>query len=116
MSIGTVMVRADWLTVNSMWVAPTKENKSANDLCTSQVEARVQAQLETVENNPPQRIRPCDLQKLINSLKLRKACGIDGIPMNASGTLQGDHWFTQPIYSIIAFGSLIFQIFGRKQN
>jgi hypothetical protein len=34
------------------------------------VEARVQALLETVDNNPPQRIRPCDLKKLINSLKL----------------------------------------------
>jgi hypothetical protein len=29
---------------------------------------------------PPARIRPCDLQKLLNSLKLKKACGIDGIP------------------------------------
>jgi hypothetical protein len=29
---------------------------------------------------PPERIRPCDLQKRINSLKLKKACGIDGIP------------------------------------
>jgi hypothetical protein len=28
---------------------------------------------------PPERIRPCDLQKLIQSLKLRKACGFDGI-------------------------------------
>jgi hypothetical protein len=27
-----------------------------------------------------ERIRPCDLQKLLNSLKLKKACGIDGIP------------------------------------
>jgi hypothetical protein len=44
------------------------------------VEARVQALLEIVDNKPPERIRPCDLQKLINSLKLRKACGIDGIP------------------------------------
>jgi hypothetical protein len=33
-----------------------------------------------VDNNPPERIRPFDLQKLINSLKLRKACGIDDIP------------------------------------
>jgi hypothetical protein len=38
-------------------------------------EAEVQTLLETVE-----RIRPCDLQKLVNSLKLRKACGIDDIP------------------------------------
>jgi hypothetical protein len=44
------------------------------------VEAKVQALLETVNKNPPQRIRPCDVQKLIKSLKLRKACGIDGIP------------------------------------
>jgi hypothetical protein len=45
------------------------------------VESRVQALLKAVENSPPpERIRPCDLQKLINSLKLRKACGIDGIP------------------------------------
>jgi hypothetical protein len=45
-----------------------------------QVEARVQALLPAVDNKPPKRIRPCDLQKLANSLKLRKACGIDGIP------------------------------------
>jgi hypothetical protein len=50
------------------------------DLCDDNhgrwVEARVQALLD---NKPPQRIRPCDLKKLINSLKVRKACGIDGI-------------------------------------
>jgi hypothetical protein len=40
----------------------------------------VQALLETVENNPPERIKPCDLQKLVNSLKIRKARGIDGVP------------------------------------
>jgi hypothetical protein len=44
------------------------------------VGAKVQALLETVENNPPQRIRPGDVQKVIKSFKLRKACGIDGIP------------------------------------
>jgi hypothetical protein len=44
------------------------------------VEARVQALLEAVDNNPLERIRSCDIQKLINSLKLRKACRIDGIP------------------------------------
>jgi hypothetical protein len=45
-----------------------------------QVEAKVQALLESVDRNPPQRIRPCDVHKLIQSLKLIKACGIDGIP------------------------------------
>jgi len=42
------------------------------------LEARVQAPPEVVDDSPPE--RPCDVQKLINSLKLRKACGIDGIP------------------------------------
>jgi hypothetical protein len=54
-----------------------------HDLCDEndkrQVEARVRTLLEAVENNSPERIRPCDLQKLVNSLKLRKACGTDGI-------------------------------------
>jgi hypothetical protein len=44
------------------------------------VEAIVQALLATVDKNPHHRIRPCDVQKLIKSLKLRKACGTDGIP------------------------------------
>jgi hypothetical protein len=48
-----------------------------------QEEAKVQALLG-----------PCDLQKLIHFLKLHKACGIDGIPKNASDTFQEDHWFT----------------------
>jgi hypothetical protein len=40
-----------------------------------QVEARVQALLETMDSNLPH-----DIQKLINFLKLTKACGINGIP------------------------------------
>jgi hypothetical protein len=52
-----------------------------HDLCDEnherRVEARVQALLEVVVNKPPERIRPCDLQKLINSLKLIKARGND---------------------------------------
>jgi hypothetical protein len=44
------------------------------------VEARVDALLNAVDDSPPQKLRPCDLKELINSLKLRKACGIDGIP------------------------------------
>jgi hypothetical protein len=45
-----------------------------------QVEVRVQVLLEAVDSDRPERIRPCDLRKLLNSLKLKKACGIDGIP------------------------------------
>jgi hypothetical protein len=44
------------------------------------LEAEVQGLIETADKNPPQRTRPCDEQKLIKSLKLRKACGNDGIP------------------------------------
>jgi hypothetical protein len=66
-------------------IADCLENQfTPHDLCDDnqewRVEARLQALLEAVDNNPPERIRPCDLQKLINSLILRKACGIDGIP------------------------------------
>jgi hypothetical protein len=55
-----------------------------HDLCDEnherRVEARVQTLLEAVDSKPPEIIRPCDIQKLISSLKLRKSCGIDGIP------------------------------------
>jgi hypothetical protein len=51
------------------------------------VEAGVQALLEADDSDPPARIRPCDLQKLLNSLKLKKARGIDGIPNECLGHL-----------------------------
>jgi hypothetical protein len=54
------------------------------------MEARVQGWLEAVDNNPPEIIRRCDIQKLINSLDVRKACGCMGFQMNASGTFQED--------------------------
>jgi hypothetical protein len=44
------------------------------------VEATVQALFVGVVNDPPENIRPCDLQKLMISLKLKKASGIDRIP------------------------------------
>jgi hypothetical protein len=60
-----------------------------HDLCDEnherRVEAEVQALLETVVKNPTQRIRPCVVQKLITSLKVRKACGIDDIPNECLG-------------------------------
>jgi hypothetical protein len=55
-----------------------------HDLChenhKQQMEARVQTLLKAVDNNSSERIRPCDIQKLVNSLKLRKGCRIDGNP------------------------------------
>jgi hypothetical protein len=56
-----------------------------------QLEARVQALLETVDNDSSKRLRPCDLQKLMNPLKLRKVCGIDEIQINASGSFREDN-------------------------
>jgi hypothetical protein len=65
-------------------IADCLENQFAHhDLCDKnneqQMEARVQALFKAVDNRPPDRIRLCDLQKLTDSLKLRKACRIDGI-------------------------------------
>jgi hypothetical protein len=53
-----------------------------------QVEARVQALLEAVDSDPPERTRPCDLQKWLNSLKLKMACEIDDIPKECLRHLQ----------------------------
>jgi hypothetical protein len=54
------------------------------DLCDEnyerRVEARVKALLESADNSPLERVRPCGVQKLIMILKLRNSCGIDGIP------------------------------------
>jgi hypothetical protein len=36
-----------------------------------QVEARVQALLEAADNTPLEKVRPCDIQKVIKLLKLR---------------------------------------------
>jgi hypothetical protein len=62
-----------------------------HDLCDKnnerQVEASVQTLLEAVDNKPPERMRPCDLQKLITSLKLRQSCRIDGILNECLGHL-----------------------------
>jgi hypothetical protein len=43
------------------------------------VVARVHAVLKTAHSSP-ERIKPPDVQKLINLIKLEKECGIDGIP------------------------------------
>jgi hypothetical protein len=53
-----------------------------------QVEAEVEALLETVDKNSPQSIRPCDVQKKLNPLKLM------AFQMNTSGTFQDAHSYT----------------------
>jgi hypothetical protein len=58
-----------------------------HDLCEEnhehRVEVRVQALLKAVDNDHPERTIPRDLQKLIDSLKLRKACGNVGISIES---------------------------------
>jgi hypothetical protein len=55
------------------------------------------------------KIRPCDTHKLANLLKLRKACGLDGIPNACSKKGTG----TSDIYLITAFSYTIFQSLGK---
>jgi hypothetical protein len=43
------------------------------------VETSVQALPASGHHTPQGRFRPCGIHKLVNSLKLRKACGLDGI-------------------------------------
>jgi len=53
------------------------ENRfTPHGLCDELHEELLQGEVKT----PIERVRPCDVQKLIHTLKLRKACGIDGIP------------------------------------
>jgi hypothetical protein len=64
------------------------------------VETRVQALLASVDDTPLGKVRSCDIHKLANSLKLRKACGLDGIPneclrhLPRTPLLQLTHLFT----------------------
>jgi hypothetical protein len=66
--------------------ADCSENQfTSHDLCDQnheqEVETTVQALLTSVDTLL-RKVRPCDIlvHKLANSLKLRKACGLDGIP------------------------------------
>jgi hypothetical protein len=59
---------------------------TSHDLCDEnherQVETKVQAPLSSVDCTPLGKIRSCEIRKLVSSLKLRKACEVDGIPNN----------------------------------
>jgi len=66
-------------------IADCLENRfTHHDLCDEHHERRVitlvQEILETEDTTPTEKIRPRNLKKLINSLKLKKVFGIDGIP------------------------------------
>jgi hypothetical protein len=82
---------------NANAIADCLENQfTPHNLCEEnherQVEARVQALFEAVDSNPSERIRPCDLQKLLNSLKFKRPVELTAFRTNASGTFE-DHLF-----------------------
>jgi hypothetical protein len=55
-----------------------------HDLCEKshewQLEAGIQALSEAMDNSLPEKAKPCDVQNLIISLRLRRACRTNGIP------------------------------------
>jgi hypothetical protein len=77
-------------------IADCLENQfMPHDLCDKnherRVEARVQALLEAVDNNHHKKLRTCDLQKLINSPKLKEPAELMALQIYATGTFQRDH-------------------------
>jgi hypothetical protein len=102
-------------------VADCLENQfTSHNLCDvnrkRRVETRVQALLVSVDDTPLRKVGLSDFHKLSNSLKLRKACGFDGIPNGCLSHLLRrplvhlTHLFTTPC------GCPIFQSLGRKQK
>jgi len=79
--------------------ADCRENQSSShDVCDENRErrlaARVQALFEAVDGSSPEGVGLCDVQNLINSLKLkRRPVELMVLQKNALGTIQG-HWFT----------------------
>jgi hypothetical protein len=71
----------------------------------------------TLQYTGPQSVQ-AQYRRLIHSLKLRKACGIDGIPKECLRHLPRRPmlYLTHFNHSIIALGCPIFQILGRKQK
>jgi hypothetical protein len=66
-------------------IADCLENQfTSHDLCDKnherQVETTVQTRLTSVSRTLLGKVRPCDIHNLANTLKLRKASGLDGIP------------------------------------
>jgi hypothetical protein len=57
---------------------------TSHELCDEnharQVETTVKALLASISGAPLGKVQPCDIHNLANSLKLRKACGLNGIP------------------------------------
>jgi hypothetical protein len=65
---------------------------TSHDLCDENHERRVKSTAQTLlaylDNPSLGKVRNCDVHKLANSLKLGKACGLDGIPKECLRHLQ----------------------------
>jgi hypothetical protein len=77
-------------------IADCLENQfTSHDLCDEnselEVGTTVQALLASVDGTPLGKVRPCDIHKLADLLKLRKACGLGGIPNECLRHFQEDH-------------------------
>jgi hypothetical protein len=84
-------------------IANCLENQfTSHDLCDENHERRVETRALVlsayVDSTPFGKIRPCDIHKLENTLKLRKACGVDGIP-NECLLFVG--WDLRPVRSLL---------------
>jgi hypothetical protein len=55
------------------------------------VEAKVGSLLATIDEDTPVKFQSCDVSKEIQSLKLGKACGFDGIPSECLQHLPRRH-------------------------
>jgi len=102
-------------------IADYLENRfTHHDLCGEhrerRVEAIVQALLETEDPAPSEKIRPLDLKKLINSLKIKRSCGIYGIPNECLRHLPRRPLVHLTRCSTSVLGYHIFYALGRKQK
>jgi recombination DNA repair RAD52 pathway protein len=79
-------------------------------------ERQVETRVASVDDTAMRKIGHCDIHKLRNTLKLRKACGLDGIPNKFLRHLPRRVWDIWYIYLITVFGCPTFQNLGRKQK
>jgi hypothetical protein len=78
------------------------------------VEARFQALLDAIDYNVTERVRSCNVHKIMNSLKLRKACEIDGILKECLRHLPRKPLVYLTYLFNTAFGCYIFQCLGME--
>jgi hypothetical protein len=93
---------------------------TSHDLCDKNhewwVKTRVQALLTSADDTLLGKVRPCDIHKLVSSLKLRKTCGLDGIPNKCLRHLPRRSLVHLTHSLNHTFSCPILQSLGRKQK